>query len=130
MPQNRGQVGTIRPAARYQSGKFPRSPFLDREMKRPMSFDLFRPPPRKGSSLKRNTHEVHYLEESTSCHWIEMQRIDIKGGLVTKTTKHFAFADAVLGKVMNASLTLAQNTGKFLGLATLMISVVLVGVGT
>jgi len=48
---------------------------------------------------------------------------------MTKTWKHFAFGGPVLGKVMNASLSLAQDAGKLLGLATLMISVVLIGVG-
>jgi hypothetical protein len=73
----------------------------------------------------------------------------MKGGLVIKQTwKHFAFTCAVLGKVMNASLSSAQDTGKLLGLkrdgrlaivgvkscamlATLMLalSVVLIGAG-
>jgi hypothetical protein len=47
-----------------------------------------------------------------------MQAIDImKGGLMTKQPwKHFAVTCAVLGKVMNASLSSAQETGKLLGL--------------
>jgi von Willebrand factor type D domain len=76
------------------------------------------------------------------------KRLDIvKGGVVIKQTwKHFAFTCAVLGKVMNASLSLAQDTGKFLGLkrggrlanvgvkscvllATLALSVVSIGTG-
>jgi hypothetical protein len=41
----------------------------------------------------------------------------MKGGFViTQTSKHFAFTCAVLGKVMNASLSSAQDTGKLLGL--------------
>lgn len=40
----------------------------------------------------------------------------MKGRLVIKQTwKHFAFTCAVLGKVMNASLSLAEDTGKLLG---------------
>ncbi len=45
----------------------------------------------------------------------------MKGGFVTKTRKHFAFTCTLLGRVVNASLSL--------GLATLMLSVVLIGVG-
>ncbi len=53
----------------------------------------------------------------------------MRGGLVIKTWKHSAFTCAVPGKVMNASLSLAQDTGRLLGLATLMFSVVLIGTG-
>jgi hypothetical protein len=43
--------------------------------------------------------------------------IDMKGGFVMKQTqKHFAFTCAVLGKVMNTCFSLAQETGKLLGL--------------
>src|SRR5260370_23702765 len=58
-----------------------------------------------------------------------MQNDRHERGLVTKTSKLFPFTCALLGKVLNACLSLAQDTGKLLGLATLMLSVVLIGVG-
>lgn len=48
---------------------------------------------------------------------------------MTKTWSCFGFASAVFGKVVNASLSFALDTGKLLGLATLMTSVVLAGPG-
>src|SRR5260370_41063253 len=58
-----------------------------------------------------------------------MQNDRHERGLVTKTAKLFPFTCAMLGTVLNASLSLAQDTGRLLGLATLMLSVVLIGVG-
>jgi hypothetical protein len=72
---------------------------------------------------------MHYVNGASRPPVWKFKAIDMKGGLVTKTWKHFAFTCAVLGKVMNASFSLAHDTSKFLGLAALMLSVVLLGAG-